>query len=43
MFVGIGQPFLASHNVRDSHFPVVDDIGKVEGRPTVVSDYHKII
>ena len=43
MFVSIGEPLLAPHNMGDLHLPIVDHIGKVEGRPPVSPHYDKIV
>ena len=43
MFVGVGEPFLPPHHMRDLHLPIVDYIREVESRPPVLPDHHKVI
>lgn len=39
----VGKPLHATYHVRDAHFPVVDHIGKMEGRVPVVLNNYEII
>ena len=42
MHVSTSQPFLTSHDVSDIHFPIIDNIGKMIGRPLITSHDDKI-
>ena len=43
MFACVSEPFLSSDDVSDFHFPVINNIGKMESRPTIFFDDDKII
>jgi len=43
VFIGIVEPFLSSNDMRDFHLPVINDVGEVEGRPAISSDYDEIL
>ena len=43
VFIGIVEPFLSSNDMRDFHLPVINDVGEMEGRPAISSDYDEIL
>ena len=43
MLGGISKPLLASNNMSDAHFPIINDISKMVCRPTISLNYDEII
>lgn len=43
MLAGVGQPLLSSDHMGDLHFPVIDHIREMEGWPSVLFNYNKVI
>lgn len=43
MFACICQPFLTSDNMSDFHFPIINYISKMKGRPTVFFNDNEVI